>query len=145
MGKKNILSWDSNFELMIWGIHTDFPAFQVCDSINQLLRLELSRVPDLLFDPLSDSPRFMRYSAKLNDRNISYLLLKNKFQQEYFVPEFKSFDYFFMVEDLDGALNEQEISKKLKQTAGVNLVFKIDLSKVKPATKSLFAHVNFSE
>lgn len=143
MAKKEIiLAYEEDIHL--WGINSNLEDYRLCWFINDTLQWKMRRIEDINFY----NPKIkvvQSFSAYKYENEIDFYdaeLIQNKRAGNYLLPEMKNFDYVFL---LKGELEYFDIAAfeyQLSQISGIQLVYKVDLDKIKSRRNLLLRHFN---
>ena len=123
MSKKQILSFDYDYNYQIVGICCHLKNYKLAYFINKALSLNLIKQEDFTFsfvDALKSAFSFYKHNLEENQLNI-YLVQNRSSEGGVLIPEYKQADYVFIVEYLT----------KIKNISSVLTAFNIDYKSLK--------------
>ncbi|MCB9034472.1 MAG: IPExxxVDY family protein [Chitinophagales bacterium] len=143
MAKKEIiLAYEEDIHL--WGINSNLEDYRLCWYINETLYWKMKRINDVNFyNPKSKTVQY--YSAYKFENEIDFYdaeLIQNKRAGNYLLPEMKSFDYVFLLKGELAYFDTDAFEQQLSQISGIQLVYKVDLDKIKSRKNLLLRHFN---
>lgn len=126
------LKLSSEHSFHLFGIVSSENDYTLSWKLNNTLGINLKKtndkeIPDNKSEKIKQFSKFEYYSETTD---ISYLLLSNKSEFGFLIPEQKQIDYFFKVE-ADAGFDIKNIRTKIKKTKGILAVFKIVIDDLK--------------
>ena len=134
MSKKQILSFDYDYNYQIVGICCHLKNYKLAYFINKALSLNLIKQEDFTFsfvDALKSAFSFYKHNLEENQLNI-YLVQNRSSEGGVLIPEYKQADYVFIVENEEN-FNEESLEylTKIKNISLVLTAFNIDYKSLK--------------
>ncbi len=140
MSKKK-LEIDLEVEAEVIGIVTSLKDYKLAWKINQVFKIELILVDDLVINlPKGKKATFSNYCYQFDFNKID--LVKNKSidkeKIEYMAKELRQIDYFLLIEGEGQFMELPDIVKKLQSMPELSFVQLIDITKIKSKDNFIF-------
>jgi hypothetical protein len=142
-------------------IHTSLEDYRLAYFINQKLQINLCKNEnEIQINIKEGETKFSRFSYEDVEKTITWNLIQNRnevIQQKneksqnlfsnismevltkvYLLPEFKKVDYFLKIENIDDAMNIEEIQILLNTIDSLSTAYSIDLNKIKAKNNLIF-------
>jgi hypothetical protein len=142
-------------------IHTSLEDYRLAYFINQKLPINLCKNDnEIQINIKEGETKFSRFSYEDVEKTITWNLIQNRnevIQQKneksqnlfsnismevstkvYLLPEFKKVDYFLKIENIDDAMNVEEIQILLNTIDSISTAYSIDLNKIKAKNNLIF-------
>jgi len=134
MAKKIKLESTYSFDdINIIGINTSMPDYKLIWNINNTFTHNLIKRDDFNFEMLKTAElipfSFYQYHDMLNNKWI--YLLSNKTYNKYLIPEYKTFNYLFIIKGISNDSYINAYLSKLKSIKNVIMCNMLDLKKIK--------------
>lgn len=118
------------------GIVAPLPDYQFCWHLNHILNLDFRKCThvDIVIYRKSREYIFNVYEYQMPNSQIVHYLYNNKYEGEYLLPEFKNFDFVWLVksdEDDFLQIDLPQVVESINQIPQVQLITEIPLEKVK--------------
>ncbi len=125
-------------------IVSNLKDYSLCFHINGMLKQDLVKYDDLIFD-FSSGPEmsFSWYYYHDSKNCTTYYLMGNKSEGSYLLPSQKTMDYFLLIKDV---LNDDIIrsyANSLRKISGVSAIFNLNMEQIKelePLLESIELH-----
>jgi hypothetical protein len=133
MKKKLSLNVKYTPEYSMLGISTPLSDFKLVGNMNNVLDIGLKKIPDFPYS-IDDSKQYEPFSIYYIQRasiETDYYLIANKSSDAILIPEYKQFDYFFLLKCCDSKRQMTRIIHKIKDIENVQTVFLIEMDKIK--------------
>lgn len=130
--KKFTLETDIPDSFLLLGIASQEKSHRMAWLLNQHSSFQLYKEDDLILYK-NDLPiaYFNRFDFTDEINRTSYTLLDNSFENSHLLPELKNISYLIVIKGALDFLKLDELIQKIKTINGVQLVSKIDISKLK--------------
>lgn len=92
------ISFDDIFDYRLVGISSQERDYRLCWAINQLLHIDMVRVPDHLMESRAHIAGFPFFECIQEETGDVYRLLSNRFEQKILMKELKTIDYFLLIQ-----------------------------------------------
>lgn len=130
------LEIENEYEFLLAGIITGFKDYRLCYELNQLLQINLRRLPDIIV-PAGKPGSHTRHSGYAgtgkNNETIYVVSNRDKEGTGNFIPEMKSIDYFIIISDVASNFDLTGLIKKIRSVENISGVYDIDPSGLKSA------------
>ncbi|MCS6991964.1 MAG: IPExxxVDY family protein [Chitinophagales bacterium] len=127
-------------DLLPLGLACTLRDYQLGFLLNQLLHLDLERQPDFEVEIPRTRQRlnfcWFRYTDP--ELHLTYHLLSNRCGQNCLLPEYRQADYLLCVSGAESNLLRDLLFERLRSRAELQLVFEIDLRRVKHQNRLIF-------
>ena len=98
---KYLLEDDYEYDFNLLGICCHEKDYRLCWAINNTLGLSLTKSKDnleLIFPKASKGPAYFSvFKHSMENKEITYYLIGNKFENQWLIPEKQHVDYFLMI------------------------------------------------
>ncbi|KAF0202468.1 MAG: hypothetical protein FD170_1935 [Bacteroidetes bacterium] len=134
MAKRKLISEPSSYpDLFILGINSQMKDYRLAYYLNREASLSLARLDDLpVFSEKDDQlQEYPFYTYSLPERRVHYYFLGNNHPVTKMIPAYKQADYLLMIRGLPENEQISSLSTAIRKINGIQLVFNIDLAKVK--------------
>lgn len=135
---KLTLSLDEEYDFELIGMSCHLRDYRICWSINQLLKIDLTRVDDYEVIKNNEVLTFSFYEFFEEEDGVEYYVLSNKCEKGYLIPEKQSFDYFMILKGNTEEELLQNITQQIKSVNGVNITHQIDVNELKSKRNLIF-------
>ncbi len=127
------LEVDYSIEYCILGISSPLPDYKLVLNLNNKLGFSFKKKNDLSYssDDKNQKDDFSLYCFERKALEIDYYVLANRSTDSYLMPEYKQFDYFFLLKCCDSKREMARVSAKIKEIDNVQTVFAVDFKKIK--------------
>ena len=97
MGKQKLVT-EYNFDFLVWGIISPWPAHRIIWLLNDSFGYNLARIDDIEVRKEAGEVSYFPLYEYNNTRDHYFLeLIHNRIPNDVFVPELKTVDYLFLV------------------------------------------------
>ena len=123
-------------EYSMLGIISPLNDFKLVWNLNEVLALSLKKIENFVYSSGGDKKNepFSLYYFNKNIGEIDYFLISNKSADSILIPEYKQFDYFFLMKCCDSKRQISRIVCNINKIENVQTVFQIDLTTIKHST-----------
>ncbi|HLU83969.1 MAG TPA: IPExxxVDY family protein [Vicingaceae bacterium] len=135
---KLTLSLDEEYDFELIGMSCHLRDYRICWSINQLLKIDLTRVDDYEVIKNNEVLTFSFYEFFEEEDGVEYYVLSNKCEKGYLIPEKQNFDYFMILKGNTEEELLQNITQQIKSVNGVNITHQIDVNELKSKRNLIF-------
>lgn len=142
MTKKHSLNVKYTPEYSMLGISTPLSDYKLVGNMNNVLDISLKKIADFEYSPDINikNEAFSIYYIKKESIETDYFIIGNKSIGSVLIPEYRQFDYFFLLKCCDSKRQMTRIINKIKEIENVQTVFQIEPDKIKNAN-SLFTEL----
>jgi hypothetical protein len=134
MARRKLISEPSSFpDLSIIGINSLLKDYRLAFFLNKDTALSLNRMNDLPVYAEKENllPEYPLYYCHQSSQRAHFYLLGNNHAVTKIIPVYKQADFLLMVRGQLEPQNIVSLAQNIRKINGVQLVFNIDLSKVK--------------
>ena len=138
--KKNKLSVTLDFDFELMGILSQAPEYKLAWSINQQLKINLTRASETRIEFINTTDLLISYYI-FETENSLLRLIKNKSHEGtalYLLPEIKQMDYILQLYNHSGAFDSKNIFSTLAKNSEIQFITKIDIEKLKSKENLIF-------
>lgn len=137
MVKKLSLEVDYSPEYCMLGISCQLQDYKLALNLNSKLGFSFKKLNDLeySYDQKKDKAPYSIYYFERKAIETDYFLVGNRSEQYFLIPEYKQFDYFFLLKCCDSRREMVRVASKIKDIEQVQTVYLIELKKIK--------HINY--
>lgn len=136
--KKQVLSLENEIDFVLFGLSSHSKDYRLSFFLNKSLDMIFEKNEDLELKNKNNESYFYSVYSALNDDGFEFVLISNKCDGSYLLPELKQWDYFLLIKSLMREQDKIVVWEKLKTTNLINLCAEIDLSKVKSIGNIIF-------
>lgn len=116
---------------VVLGIVANEPDYKLSLLINKEIRISLKSHPPIeITDDKGQILSFSKFSDTSGSPDLHYSLVSNKSGNSVLIKKLKSYDYLFLIQDLNDDFNPAIITQKLKESGIFRAVFLIDQNDV---------------
>lgn len=112
------------FDFSVFAISSHVRGFKLCWNINKELMMDFEMLDDHVID---NNLYFSRYSYVCEEGK-QYNILKNQSNKGYLIPEYKSINFFLLIDEEE---IKRELILKLKKVKDILLIFEIKKEQIK--------------
>jgi hypothetical protein len=124
----------NEIDFSVLAINSHAKAYKLCWNINKTLELDFEKTDS---QKISDKLFFSRYHH-ITKEGYEYDILTNRSKEGYLMPEYKSVNYFLILNNQNQRRSTDLIIEKLKHTKEVLMVFEIDVTSSKYLERFIF-------
>lgn len=124
MKKIYTLERTDTLDFSVFAISSHVRGFKLCWNINKELMMDFEMLDDHVID---NNLYFSRYSYVCEEGK-QYNILKNQSNKGYLIPEYKSINFFLLI---DKEEIKKELILKLKKVKDILLIFEIKKEQIK--------------
>tara|TARA_B100001758_G_C18397012_1_gene606578 strand:+ start:1627 stop:2046 length:420 start_codon:yes stop_codon:yes gene_type:complete len=132
--KRFVLEKINTIGFDVLAINSHAKGYKLCWNINKELKLDFEKTNDQI---INKNNSFSRYKC-VNDLGVEYNILANRSKTGYLLPDKKSVNYFFIINQEHANKEKEQIIKKLKQNREILMVFEIDIKESKYINRLIF-------
>lgn len=131
---KKKISLDINYptEYCMLGISSPLLDYKLVLNLNNKLGFSFKKINDLLYSPddKKEKGSFTLYYFEKKSFDIDYFVLANRGSDSFLIPEYRQFDYFFLLKCCDSIREMKRVSAKINEIENIQTVFTLDLKKI---------------
>ncbi len=133
MKKKHSINVKYSPEYSMLGISSPLSDFKLVGNMNNVLEIGLKKIPDFSYSTDTNKiyEPYSIYYIQKESIETDYFIIANKSADGILIPEYKQFDYFFLLKCCDSKRQMTKIIHKIKDIENVQTVFSIELDKIK--------------
>jgi hypothetical protein len=136
--KKIELEVEYEYDFMLFGIVSVEKPYRLAWFINQIYPLQFSRITDYELIINDKNMSFARYLFKDEESHLNYCLLANKDDNNYLIPELKTFDYLLTINGALDFFDNNAFKLSLNQLSAIQIIYPLDPEKLKSKENFLF-------
>jgi hypothetical protein len=129
---------DKDETVLLYSIVSAETELQVCRIINNVFGISLSMTDDLITPSKASIPGFKKYYFENEEGSAKYLLIVNRIQNNYLLPELKKIDYIFIIISDSSPSDFADEIQQLKASTGISAVFSQDPASIKSFNRIQF-------
>ena len=135
---KLILDYDYNFLLI--GISCHAKDYKLAWALNYQLHVDMERKNDfsIQLKKKAEPSIFPYFSFENEEQQLRYVLLGNRGESSYLIPEQKQTDFFLVIDGYYEMVNSDELIQQLKTINIILTAYRIDPDKLKSKQNLIF-------
>jgi hypothetical protein len=122
---------DQDDNVLLYGIVSSDSELQVCRAINTVFGISLSLTDDIVISGKTSPVIYRKYYFENEENSEKFILIGNRNQTNYLLPELKKIDYIFLIISESSASDFLNSFQLLKANPGISAVFILDPASVK--------------
>jgi hypothetical protein len=126
---------DKNDNVLLYSIVSADSELQVCRVVNTVFEIRLSLADDIVISGKASKLSFRKYYFENEDASEKFMLICNRNQNNYLIPELKKIDYLFLIISETSAPGFHESINQLKTYPEISAVFNLDAASIKSFQK----------
>jgi hypothetical protein len=128
-------------EYTILGLVSAEADYKLSQLLNKKLNITLKNNHSLEIEGSSGiNLNFSRYSDVSGAPEITYNLISNRSDKDYFLKKLKNIDYLFQIHSITGNCNIEELTGSLREIERITAVFRLDLLEIKDKNLIYLTH-----
>jgi hypothetical protein len=123
-------------EYSMLGIISPLNDFKLVWNLNEVLGLSFKKIENFTYSSAEkkENEPFSLYYFKKDVGEIDYFIISNKSADSILIPEYKQFDYFFLMKCCNSRKQISKVVCNINKIENVQTVFIIDLNTIKHST-----------
>jgi hypothetical protein len=128
-----------NFDFLVWGIISPWPAYRIVWLMNERMHLGFKRIEDIeVRKDAGGSSHFPLYEYENKQDMYLLELVQNRIPNDLFVPELKTVDYLLLIKGELDFFDSTTFLRDLKQQDGIHNVLEIGMEKLRSKENLIF-------
>lgn len=99
--------------------------------LNKINPYKFSRVDDYELEIASKPYAFAQFSFVDEENHTTYILLSNKDESQFLIPELKNFDYLLLIKGALDFFEEETLKNNIKTIPTIQIIFEVETEKLK--------------
>ncbi|MDW8394187.1 MAG: IPExxxVDY family protein [Chitinophagales bacterium] len=127
-------------DLLVFGMATAVRDYQLAFLLNQTLPADFVRQTEIEVELPRQMQRiaFTWFRFSDEDLQLNCFLVTNKSGNEFFIPEYRQADFLLCVQGPEAPFRRSELIRQLKSLQALQLVFEIDIRRIKFKDRLIF-------
>lgn len=138
--KKFELDIEFEYDFLLFGIVSPEKPYRLAWQINHKYPYSFERTEDYGIN-LNDKPySFSRFDFKHDENHTAYILLANKDEGAFLLPELRNFDYLLLVNGALDFFDESALRQDIGSVPSVQIVYAVDINTLKSKQNLVYAY-----
>lgn len=129
---------DKDDNVLLYSIVSADSELQVCSVLNTVFEIRLSLADDIVISDKISSKVFRKYYFENEETSEKFILIGNRNQTNYLLPELKKIDYIFLIISDASSSDFFEAILELKAYPEISAVFNVDPASIKSFNRIQF-------
>lgn len=138
--KKFELDIEFEYDFLLFGIVSPEKPYRLAWQINHKHPYNFERAEDYEVR-LNDKPcSFSRFDFKHDENHTGYILLANKEEGAFLLPELRNFDYLLLVSGALDFFDELTLKQDIGAVTSVQIIYAVDINTLKSKQNLVYAY-----
>ena len=129
--KKFELDIEFEYDFLLYGIVSQEKAHRLAWFLNKISPYKFSRDEDYGLEISSKPCAFAQFSFVDEENHTTYILLSNKDESQFLIPELKNFDYLLLIKGALDFFEKETLKNNIKTVPTIQIIFEVETEKLK--------------